>query len=187
MPTYVDDFKPTFLYIKRHRVTGLLYFGKTIRSNPTKYPGSGEYWKSHRAIHGEDVETIWYCLFTDREELSRFALMCSEQWNIVKSDSWANLAFENGLDGGAVGKRGPQARPHGPLKKPRKPYDEAGRNSRKRVMSIEERHGRSKRIMCEGIEFTSQGAAAKHFGISQPAVSKRLLSTSKKWSGWSIA
>ena len=37
------NFKPTFLYIKQHTVTGKLYFGKTTQ-NPETYLGSGTYW-----------------------------------------------------------------------------------------------------------------------------------------------
>jgi hypothetical protein len=33
-----EPFKPTWLYIKQHTVTGLKYFGKTTR-NPEKYKG----------------------------------------------------------------------------------------------------------------------------------------------------
>ncbi len=46
-----------YLYVKRHRKTGLLYFGKTTK-NPLKYNGSGKYWKSHLRKHGSDVETL---------------------------------------------------------------------------------------------------------------------------------
>lgn len=44
------------LYIKTHNITGLKYFGKTIK-NPFKYKGSGKYWTRHLAIHGNDVTT----------------------------------------------------------------------------------------------------------------------------------
>jgi hypothetical protein len=73
-----------------------------------KYSGSGKYWKHHVKVHGkEHIETLWYCLFLERDELVKFALMCSEQWDIVNSDIWLNLKPENGIDGGNVmnGKR----------------------------------------------------------------------------------
>lgn len=93
--------KPTYLYIKQHSITGKLYFGKTIKKDPEKYLGSGKRWGAHVKVHGKDlVETLWYCLFTESEEIKSFALMCSEQWGIVKSDSWLNLKPENGIDGG---------------------------------------------------------------------------------------
>jgi hypothetical protein len=100
-PSLEAPFEPTFLYIKRHSVTGKCYFGKTTSSNPKSYKGSGKYWKRHIKVHGrEHVETIWFKLFTDREECTRVALLFSEQQDIVKSDLWLNFKPENGLDGG---------------------------------------------------------------------------------------
>ena len=92
-----------YLYIKRHKVTGLKYFGKTTKSNPYSYPGSGKYWNRHCSEHGkgnEFVETIdvWY--FSDQDECTEFALKFSKENNIVESKEWANLVEENGLDGG---------------------------------------------------------------------------------------
>ena len=98
----MQSFKPTFLYIKRHIVTGLLYFGKTVK-NPNKYKGSGIYWKRHLQKHGSHVETLWYCLFLDAQTCSEFALLFSKNNNIVESSEWANLIDENGLDGALVG------------------------------------------------------------------------------------
>ena len=96
----MNIYNPTYLYIKQHTSTGKLYFGKTIR-NPESYTGSGKHWKSHINKHGkEHILTLWYCLYYNKEELTKFALMFSEQQNIVKSDLWANLKAENGLDGG---------------------------------------------------------------------------------------
>lgn len=93
--------KPTYLYIKQHTVTGKLYFGKTTSKHPDKYNGSGDYWKSHIAKHGkEHIITLWYCLFYDKDELTKFALQCSKDWDIVDSSDWLNLKDENGLDGG---------------------------------------------------------------------------------------
>lgn len=92
--------KPTYLYIKRHSVTGKCYFGKTI-TDPITYFGSGHHWIRHIKKHGKEyVETLWYKLFTDQTELVRIATLFSEQQDIVKSDLWLNLKTENGLDGG---------------------------------------------------------------------------------------
>lgn len=93
--------KPTFLYIKQHRITKKLYFGKTFK-NPLKYKGSGTHWSRHCSKHGNDVETLWYCLFFEAEELTKFALQCSSLWNIVQSDQWLNLIIEDGLGGRGV-------------------------------------------------------------------------------------
>lgn len=90
-------FKPTYLYIKQHTVTGKLYFGKTIK-NPEKYLGSGIHWKSHINKHGkEHVVNLWYCLFYDKDECVKTALMLSEMYNIVESKEWLNQIPENGL------------------------------------------------------------------------------------------
>jgi hypothetical protein len=104
-----SDFKPTFLYIKQHTKTGKLYFGKTVKPDPVSYSGSGTYWNLHLKKHGKHlVETVWYCLFTDKDELVKFALAFSEQEHIDTSDSWANLIKENGLDGNTPGSKTPE-------------------------------------------------------------------------------
>lgn len=94
------EFKPTWLYIKQHNITGLKYFGKTSQKNLHKYNGSGHYWRLHLNKHGCNISTIWSKLFTDRDEIIKFALNFSAENNIVKSGEWANLKEENGIDGG---------------------------------------------------------------------------------------
>jgi len=89
----------TYLYHKRHSITGLNYFGKTT-TNPYTYNGSGKYWSSHLAKHGKNIETIQVWEFDDLQECSKFALDFSTKHNIVESTEWANLKLENGLDGG---------------------------------------------------------------------------------------
>ena len=92
-------FKPTYLYIKQHSITGKLYFGKTIREDVEKYLGSGNHWRRHYNYHGKEyVETIWFCVFYDKEECNKFALSFSEQENIVESKQWLNQIVETGLD-----------------------------------------------------------------------------------------
>lgn len=99
----IYGFKPTYLYIKQHSITGKLYFGKTVK-DPEKYLGSGKHWIRHIKKHGiEHIETIWYCLFLDKESCTEFALNFSKQENIVESKDWLNLKPENGLDGGSDG------------------------------------------------------------------------------------
>jgi len=65
------EIPPTYLYIKKHSITGLKYFGKTTESDPYKYLGSGTYWKKHYKKHGKEfIETIWVSdPFTDKELL----------------------------------------------------------------------------------------------------------------------
>ena len=98
----MTEFKPTWLYLKQHNKTGLKYFGKTIK-DPETYNGSGIYWTNHLAQHGNDVSTIWKQLFTDKEELTKFALDYSVKNNIVESNEYANLKPEDGLMGGDTG------------------------------------------------------------------------------------
>ena len=96
------EFKPTYLYIKQHIITGKLYFGKTIKPDPIKYKGSGKYWLRHLKTHGEkEVETLWYCLFVEENSCIEFALMFSQQQNIIKSENWLNLKAEDGLNIGS--------------------------------------------------------------------------------------
>ena len=101
MNIYQLDFIPTYLYIKQHSITGLLYFGKTVK-DPTTYRGSGKLWKRHIAKHGVDhVVTLWCCLFRNKEQLIDFATSFSIRNNIVESTMWANLDIETGMAGGA--------------------------------------------------------------------------------------
>lgn len=95
----MKPFKPTYLYVKTHNVTGLKYFGKTT-SKRKNYKGSGIYWTAHIKKHGYDVTTEIVGYFTDPEECMKFALDFSEKNNIVESNEWANLSVENGLGGG---------------------------------------------------------------------------------------
>ena len=97
------DFKPTWLYLKQHNLTGLLYFGKTIKQDPYKYNGSGVRWTRHLKVHGNNVTTKWCELFTDKESLIEFALFFSEEFSIVTSTNYANLRPEDGLMGGDTG------------------------------------------------------------------------------------
>ena len=103
-------FKPTYLYIKQHNQTGLKYFGKTVSKDPVKYKGSGKHWLRHIEKYGNDVTTVWYQLFEDKESLVEYALNFSKENNIVKSDIWANLKDEDGLWGGGV--KGSKIAPH---------------------------------------------------------------------------
>ncbi len=121
--TYIEQtFKPTYLYIKQHSITGLKYFGKTTKSDPIKYFGSGTHWQRHIKKHGKEyVKTLWYHLFENKDDLVEFALFFSEEYNIVESSEWANLKPENGLDGATIGEKNPSAskrmKQNNPMKK----------------------------------------------------------------------
>lgn len=95
----MKTFKPTYLYVKTHNVTGLKYFGKTT-SNRNRYRGSGHYWVRHIKKHGYDVTTEILGYFTDQNDCVKFATEFSISNNIVESKEWANERIENGLDGG---------------------------------------------------------------------------------------
>jgi len=96
-------FVPTYLYVKQHALTGMMYFGKTVQ-NPIAYRGSGKHWLRHIKKHGaEHVLTKWHRLFTNMDECVEFAIFFSDEADIVKSPNWANLMPENGLFGGNGG------------------------------------------------------------------------------------
>lgn len=95
----------TYLYIKRHTITGLRYFGKTTKQDPYAYLGSGKLWLRHIKKHGKEfVVTDWVKLFNNESELVEFALNFSKENNIVKSLEWANLMDEDGKHGSAKGR-----------------------------------------------------------------------------------
>lgn len=93
-------FKKTFIYIKIHNITGLKYFGKTVKKNVYKYKGSGLYWKRHIKTHGYDCKTFIIKIFVNEQECIDFCIWFSKINNIVKSEQWANLIDENGINGG---------------------------------------------------------------------------------------
>lgn len=99
----IAKFKPTWLYVKQHSITGIMYFGKTTKVNKY-YRGSGKDWLPHINEHGtEYVVTLWEELFTDIYDLVDFATFFSEFHDIVNSKLWANRVKENGLSGGNSG------------------------------------------------------------------------------------
>ncbi len=99
----MKEFKPTWLYIKQHNVTGLKYFGMTRSRDPIKYSGSGQYWKLHLKKHGNNISTLWLQLFDDQQQLILYADSFSKDNNITESSEWANLKPETGSDGGGFG------------------------------------------------------------------------------------
>ena len=147
-------FIPTFLYIKQHSITCLLYFGKTTQ-DPEKYFGSGTRWLNHVNKHGkEHVINLWYCLFLDEESITKFAKLFSEQNQIVESKSWANLMPENGLTGG-------------PIPKSDETKIKIGRSAYKR-QQIKPSKGCN--VVINGVLYKSITAASKAFCVSDAAV-----------------
>jgi hypothetical protein len=93
-----------YLYVKEHAVTKMKYFGKCTSRHPSKYLGSGKYWRRHINKHGkEHVLTTQVWSFDSQEDASEFALGFSREHSIVESEEWANLIPENGLDGTPIG------------------------------------------------------------------------------------
>lgn len=97
-------FKPTALYIKTHNKTGFKYFGKTTRLGCIHtYKGSGIHWRRHLKAHGNDYTTELLGIWQDKDRLRKFATNFCIKNNIVKSDLWANLIVEEGLQGASNG------------------------------------------------------------------------------------
>lgn len=101
-------FKPTYLCIKTHTITGLKYFCKTTKHDYHSYSGSGIYWKRHLKEHGWFFTTELLGFYTNKDECFNAATKFSIDNDIVKSVGpdgkkiWANQILENGLDGGAT-------------------------------------------------------------------------------------
>ena len=97
-------FKPTALYVKTHNSTGLKYFGKTTRLDCIhSYKGSGIYWRKHLKVHGNNYTTELLGIWQDKDRLVVFAKKFSDQNNIVRSQEWANMVEEEGLQGACNG------------------------------------------------------------------------------------
>jgi len=108
--------KKVCLYIYKHNITGLKYFGKTTRFFKESellsyYKGSGSYWNHHLKKHGKDISVEIYGIY-NLNEVESIALKFSEDNNIVNAINesgdrkgkkvWANEKPENGLDGGSI-------------------------------------------------------------------------------------
>ena len=92
--------KSIYLYIKTSPL-GLNYLGKTTK-NPYKYKGSGLIWRRHidsNKIDPKTVQTRVIYTTTDKKKFSFYALKISKQFNIVNSNEWANLTYEEGQGG----------------------------------------------------------------------------------------
>ena len=90
--------------IVRLKVTGRLYFCKTVKSGKRfdRYFGSGVFWTAHLNKHGrgtEIIEKIWVSDMFFDTRIVKFAMRFSRFAKIVESEKWANLRPENGLDG----------------------------------------------------------------------------------------
>jgi hypothetical protein len=93
---------PIYLYVKTHLKTGLKYLGKTTKSDPHLYPGSGRRWKLHLKKHGYDYDTEILKECQTEEELKFWGIYYSRLWNVVDDPRWANLTEETGTGGRTV-------------------------------------------------------------------------------------
>jgi hypothetical protein len=83
-----------------HNVTGMKYFCKTTQFHRLlSYKGSGLYWKKHLKKHGKDMSVGVLGIYYEEERCRNAALEFSKANNIVQSNEWANLIYENGSDG----------------------------------------------------------------------------------------
>ena len=96
--------KPTRLYIKQCPHCGLKYFGKTIVEDIEKYQGSGVRWTRHLKKHNVESVHLWNSDWYHDTSIANFATKFSVINKIVESKEWANLANENGIQGGYLGK-----------------------------------------------------------------------------------
>lgn len=95
--------KPTRLYIKKCSHCNLKYFGKTSSDHVEAYVGSGVYWLRHLEKHGAHSIHLWNSDWYIDTSICRFATKFSYMNKIVQSENWANLAIENGIQGGYLG------------------------------------------------------------------------------------
>lgn len=85
-----------YLYVKQCPHCSGLYFGRTEKSNPIYYKGSGKYWKNHLKKHNVNPINIKLWSFDSQDKCTKFALRFSKFYNIVKSKKWFNEKDENG-------------------------------------------------------------------------------------------
>jgi hypothetical protein len=100
---YEELLAPTRLYIKQCSHCDLKYFGKTILEDIQSYEGSGIRWQRHLKKHNAESVHLWNSDWYYDTSIVRFATKFSNINKIVESKNWANLAIENGIDGGYLG------------------------------------------------------------------------------------
>jgi hypothetical protein len=94
---------PTRLYIKQCSHCQLKYFGKTTSETIESYEGSGVYWQRHLKKHDAKSIHLWNSDWYYDTSIVRFATKFSNINKVVESKEWANLAIENGIQGGYLG------------------------------------------------------------------------------------
>ena len=93
-------FKPTYLLIMEHNITGLKYFCKTtMRDRLHRYKGSGVAWNKHLKEFGREVTVKIFGFYTDGKKCFDDAIKFSTDNDIVNSKEWANMIPETGKNG----------------------------------------------------------------------------------------
>lgn len=86
-----------------HNKTGLHYLCKfdDKRKDHTfdTYPGSGTEWKRHLKQHGVDLSREVLGIFENIDDFKSISIPFSKDNNIVLSEEWANLRYEEGNGG----------------------------------------------------------------------------------------
>lgn len=86
-----------YLMLKTHNITKLKYlcFHYGTRKSCYTYNGSGFYWRAHLSKHGIDITTDILLESSNKDEISARGIQLSKEWDIVKSDKYANLTIED--------------------------------------------------------------------------------------------
>jgi len=85
-----------YLYVKQCSHCSLKYFGKTEKSNPYKYKGSGLIWQAHIKKYNAQIKTIHLWKFDTIDKCTPFAIKFCKDHNVIESTDWANLILETG-------------------------------------------------------------------------------------------
>jgi len=194
-----------------HNVTGMKYFCKTTQLHClSSYSGSGVYWKKHLKKHGKDILIGLLGVYYDEDRCRNAALEFSKQNNIVESEGWANLIYENGFDGAPPKEMHPMFGKPSPCRGQKRPWvgksgsdnpmwgkpspmrgvaRPKGKDSPLFGRKRPEGGGKKPRaVVCitDGKEFASVSEAAKYVGgsgspISQCCLGKSKTAYSKTW------
>ena len=98
-----SEFKPTFLLIMEHNITGLKYFCKTtMLDRVCRYKGSGVAWTKHLKEFGKDITVGVLGFYTNAERCYKAAEEFSREHDVANSKDWANIIPETGKNGASL-------------------------------------------------------------------------------------
>lgn len=167
------------LYLKTHNETGLKYLGKTTR-DPYNYKGSGKRWLSHLKVHGDNVTTKILFQTSCKEELAQVGLKYSNMWNIVESNSFANLKPENGDGGSAAGRKLTKKHKHNISKAHmgKRGTWIGKKHSKESIQKMSLNHVRARPIIANGVLYRSIAECARKHSCTSPTIRRKLNSDS---------